>query len=90
MIIEDNLNNFFHMVPALLIISLNSRAKNVTGLGKETGSPFSYVTKILKTFESAGLVDFEKKGKIKMIKLTKKGQDIADNIESIRGLICDR
>jgi len=37
--------------------------------------------------ERLGLVMFEKKGRIKLIKLTKKGQEIADNIENIKRLI---
>ena len=34
-----------------------------------------------------GLVSFEKKGRIKLIKLTKKGVDVADAIENIQKLV---
>jgi predicted transcriptional regulator with HTH domain len=34
-----------------------------------------------------GLVSFEKKGRIKLIKLTKRGQEIADNIENIKKVV---
>jgi len=34
--------------------------------------------------EKLGLVVFEKKGRIKLIKLTKKGNEIAENIENIK------
>jgi hypothetical protein len=33
------------------------------------------------------LVTFEKKGRIKLIKLTKKGTDVADSISTIKQLV---
>jgi len=43
--------------------------------------------KILQSLEKLGLVVFEKKGRIKLIKLTKKGTEVAENIENIRKVI---
>jgi len=37
--------------------------------------------------EELGLVLFEKKGRVKLIKLTKKGKDVADHIEEIQTLV---
>jgi predicted transcriptional regulator len=56
-------------------------------LAKEVDCTYSHAVKILQTLESLGLVEFEKKGRIKLIKLTKKGKDVADAIDNIQTLI---
>ena len=56
-------------------------------LAKEVDCTYSHAVKILQTLEKLGLVTFEKKGRIKLIKLTKKGQDIAEDIDSIKRLL---
>jgi len=64
-----------------------SRAKYGSQLAKEVDCTYSHAVKILQTLEELGLVSFEKKGRIKIIKLTKKGFDVADNIEMIKKLV---
>ena len=39
--------------------------------------------------EKLDLVVFEKKGRIKLIKLTKKGEEVANNIDNIKRIISD-
>lgn len=56
-------------------------------LAKEIDCTYSHAVKILQTLEDLGLVDFEKKGRIKLIQLTKKGKDVADAMENIQKLI---
>ena len=72
-----------------MIIALKkiSRVRYGSLLAKEVDCTYSHAVKILQILEKLGLVLFEKKGRIKLIKLTKRGEDIADNIESIRRLI---
>jgi predicted transcriptional regulator len=48
---------------------------------------YSHAVKILQGLEKMGLVQFEKKGRIKLIKLTKRGCEIADLIEKVRELL---
>jgi len=85
----DNFDLFFRRKPALMLIALKkvSRAKYGSQLAKEVDCTYSHAVKILQNLEELGLVSFERKGRIKIIKLTKKGTDVADNIESIRKLI---
>jgi len=71
----------------LVALKKLSKARYGSILAKEVDCTYSHAVKILQTLERLGLVGFEKQGRIKLIKLTKKGQDIADNIESIRRLI---
>jgi len=85
----DNFDLFFRRKPALMLIALKkvSRAKYGSVLAKEVDCTYSHAVKILQTLEDLGLVEFDKKGRIKLIKLTKKGRSVADAIENIQVLI---
>lgn len=86
---SDSFDLFFRRKPALMLIALKkvSRAKYGSQLAKEVDCTYSHAVKILQTLEELGLVSFEKKGRIKIIKLTKKGTDVAEHIEAIRKLV---
>jgi predicted transcriptional regulator len=86
---EDNLDIFFRRKPAMMLVSLkkNSRMKYGSILAKEVDCTYSHAVKILQTLEALKLVVFEKKGRIKIIQLTKKGRDVADAIEDIQKLV---
>ena len=86
---EDNFDLFFRRKPALMLVALkkNTRMRYGSILAKEVDCTYSHAVKILQTLEELKLVDFEKRGRIKVIKLTKKGQDVADAIENIQKLI---
>jgi len=86
---KDNFDLFFRRKPALMLVALkkNTRMRYGSVLAKEIDCTYSHAVKILQTLEELKLVDFEKKGRIKVIKLTKKGQDVADAIENIQKLI---
>jgi len=73
----------------MMLIALKkvSRAKYGSQLAKEVDCTYSHAVKILQTLEEIGLVSFEKKGRIKIIKLTKKGTDVAEHIDSIKKLV---
>ena len=87
--IKDNFDIFFRRKPAMMLVALKkiARARYGSILAKEVDCTYSHAVKILQQLEALGLVNFEKKGRIKLIKLTKKGQEIADNIENIKRLI---
>jgi len=86
---KDNFDIFFRRKPALMLVSLkkNTRMRYGSLLAKEVDCTYSHAVKILQTLEELKLVVFEKKGRIKVIQLTKKGREIADAIESIQKLI---
>ncbi|PIN88566.1 hypothetical protein COU61_04415 [Candidatus Pacearchaeota archaeon CG10_big_fil_rev_8_21_14_0_10_35_13] len=86
---KDHFDIFFRRKPALMLIALKKMSKARYGslLAKEVDCTYSHAVKILQTLERLGLVVFEKSGRIKLIKLTKKGIEIADNIENIRKLL---
>jgi DNA-binding MarR family transcriptional regulator len=86
---KDNFDIFFRRKPALMLVSLkkNTRMRYGSVLAKEVDCTYSHAVKILQTLEELKLVDFEKKGRIKIIKLTKKGAEVADAIENIQKLV---
>ena len=86
---KDNFDIFFRRKPALMMIALRKLARVRYGsiLAKEVDCTYSHAVKILQTLEELGLVTFEKKGRIKLIKLTKKGTEVADNIANIKQVL---
>lgn len=88
-LMKDNFDIFFRRKPALMLVSLkkNTRMRYGSILAKEVDCTYSHAVKILQTLEDLKLVEFEKKGRIKLIKLTKKGKSVADAIENIQELI---
>ena len=56
-------------------------------LAKEVDCTYSHAVKILQTLQELKLVEFEKKGRVKIIQLTKKGREVADAIENIQKLV---
>ena len=83
---KDNFDLFFRRKPAMMLVSLkkNSRMRYGSVLAKEVDCTYSHAVKILQTLEILKLVVFEKRGRIKVIKLTKKGREVADAIENIQ------
>ena len=86
---KDNFDIFFRRKPALMLVALRklSKARYGSILAKEVDCTYSHAVKILQTLEALGLVSFEKKGRIKIINLTKKGRDVAEHIEGIRRIV---
>jgi len=73
----------------MMLVSLkkNTRMRYGSVLAKEVDCTYSHAVKILQTLEELKLVEFDKKGRIKLIKLTKRGQEVADSIEKIQSMI---
>ena len=86
---KDNFDIFFRRKPALMLVALRKMSKVRYGsvLAKEVDCTYSHAVKILQTLEALKLVFFEKRGRIKVIQLTKKGKLVADAIENIQQLI---
>jgi len=80
---------FFRRKPAMILVALRKSGKNRYGsvLAKEVDCTYSHAVKILQEMEKAKLVDFEKQGRIKTIKLTQQGDKVADYIEKIKSLL---
>lgn len=80
---------FFREKPAMMLINLRN-AKGETyasSLAKTIDCTYSHVVKILQEMEKAGLVVFDKKGRLKLLTLTKDGMEVAEHIDKIRTVL---
>jgi len=74
---------FLHVKPIKILISLRSGPKYVTLIAKEVDMTYSHAIKLLDIFNELGLVEFEEKGRIKMVKLTDSGEEIARMFDNL-------
>lgn len=76
---------FLHEKPVKILVGLksNNNISYASTLAKAADCTYSHTVKILEYFKKIGLVVFEKKGRVKYIKLTKSGEDIAEDLENI-------
>ncbi len=80
---------FFREKPAMMLVHLKNTKSEVyaSALAKEIDCTYSHVVKILQEMQTEGLVNFDKQGRLKLLTLTKKGQDVANRIDDIRTLL---
>jgi len=86
---KEIFNVFFREKPAMMLVELKNSKSEVyaSSLAKHIDCTYSHVVKILQQMEQEGLIKFDKQGRLKLLELTKKGADIADNIDRIRSLL---
>ncbi len=70
-------------VRLLLNIKIGSSPKYVSVLAKSTDCTYSHTVKLLDIFEQMNIVEFEKHGRIKYVKLTADGMELANNFEAV-------
>ena len=70
-------------VRLLLNIKTGGNPKYVSVLAKETDCTYSHTVKLLDIFKNLGIVEFEKHGRIKFVKLTQDGVDLGGDFESV-------
>jgi DNA-binding MarR family transcriptional regulator len=76
---------FLRKKPALMLIHLNKkdRVKYVSVLAKHVDCTYSHTVRTLQELQKAKLVQFEKKGRLKIISLTKDGEEVASLLEKL-------
>jgi DNA-binding MarR family transcriptional regulator len=85
-------NVFFREKPAMMLIEMRRTGKKeiyASNLAKSVDCTYSHVVKILQQMHKAGLVNFNKTGRLKLLSLTKKGDDVAAHIDKILTLLKD-
>ena len=76
---------FLHPKPVKMLTSLKSEeVRYATQVSKVVDCTYSHTVKVLELFRKLGLVQFEKKGRIKIVKLTDTGVEIAHDFEGLR------
>ena len=86
---KEIFNVFFREKPAMLLVGLKSSKGSIyaSSLAKSIDCTYSHVVKILKQMQKAGLINFEKQGRLKLLTLTKLGNEVADHIDGVRNLL---
>lgn len=82
---ESNIMDLLlHRKPTGILLSLNgSEGKYASILSKENDCTYTHTLKILTEMKEFGLVEFKKEGRIKEVKLTPLGEDIAHELEGL-------
>ncbi len=82
-------NVFFREKPAMMLIGLKKANGEIyaSSLAKQIDCTYSHVVKILQEIEKAELIKFKKQGRLKLLTLTKKGQEIAEHMDAITRLL---
>ncbi|MBI4438636.1 winged helix DNA-binding protein [Candidatus Woesearchaeota archaeon] len=73
----------------MMLINLKNAKGEVyaSSLAKTVDCTYSHVVKILQAMQKAGLVNFEKQGRLKLLTLTKSGSEVADHISGVMNLL---
>ena len=77
---KKNLYSFFlRKKPANILVNLakDSKLRYASILAKEVDCTYSHTVRILNTMKDSGLIEFDRKGRLKTIKLTSSGKEIA-------------
>ena len=79
-------NVFFRGKPAMMLIEMKNAKEEMyaSSLAKLVDCTYSHVVKILQQMEQAGLINFDKQGRLKLLTLTKKGVEVAEHLDTIR------
>lgn len=82
---KTTFNLLFREKPARLLLTLVSSQTDMyaSTIAKKIDCTYSHIVKILQEMERDGLVTFRRKGRLKIITLTKKGEDVAKSINNI-------
>lgn len=78
-------NLFLQNKPTAAIVALADRDRTWYAhlLAKEIDCSYAHLVKVLDQFEEQGLVDFHKQGRVKLISLTDKGEELAHDLETV-------
>ena len=80
---------FFREKPAMILIQLRNTKGSMyaSSLAKSVDCTYSHVVNIIHYMEKYKLVEFQKKGRLKLLKLTEKGSKIADHFSEVKNLL---
>jgi len=86
---KEIFNVFFREKPAMMLVELKNAKSEIyaSSIAKQVDCTYSHVVKILQEMQKAGLINFEKQGRLKLLTLTKMGQEVADKIDGIRTIL---
>lgn len=86
---EVMFNILFREKPSMMLVKIYKSGSEIyaSSLAKQVDCTYSHVVKILQQMEKNDLVNFEKRGRLKVLTLTKRGKEVAENIYRIANLL---
>ncbi|MBI1936003.1 winged helix-turn-helix transcriptional regulator [Candidatus Woesearchaeota archaeon] len=86
---KEIFNVFFREKPAMMLVEIKNEKGEIyaSSIAKKVDCTYSHVVKILQEMQKAGLINFEKQGRLKLLTLTKTGQEVAEKIDGIRAVL---
>jgi predicted transcriptional regulator len=73
--------------PAEIILALRGEETYPSAVAKKVGTTFAHAFNILSKLEKAGLVASREEGRIRRVRLTEKGEELASALEKLRGMV---
>ncbi|MEM5811319.1 MAG: winged helix DNA-binding protein [Candidatus Aenigmatarchaeota archaeon] len=73
----------FRSKPLRVILSLNDGPKYISVISKEIDCTYSHTIKVLEELKEHGLIEFTKSGRIKVVTITKRGEEIFRLIKNL-------
>ncbi|MEM5881868.1 MAG: hypothetical protein QXS69_00155 [Candidatus Aenigmatarchaeota archaeon] len=81
---KDLLNFLFKEKPLkVLLVLSDGLPKNITQIYKKVRTTYSHTLNILSVMYDLNIIEFEKRGRDKVVRLTKKGEKIVEVLKSI-------
>ena len=79
---------FLRQKPVMLLVNLtkDSKLRYASVLAKEVDCTYSHTVKIIQMLKDNGLVEFNKKGRLKTITLTSPGKELATHLSRAMSL----
>ena len=76
----------FREKPVMMLITLLNTNEEMyaSTLAKAVDCTYSHVVKVLQEMNKAGLVSFQKRGRLKILTLTKKGKDVSKSLFDVQ------
>ena len=86
---KEIFNVLFREKPAMMLVEIKNAKGEIyaSSIAKLVDCTYSHVVKILQEMQKAGLVNFEKQGRLKLLTLTKTGQEVAEKIDGIIAIL---
>ncbi len=80
---------FLREKPSMMLVRLRDKSKPryPSIIAKEVDCTYAHTVRVLQELERHGLITFEKRGRRKIIRLTKEGQEIADSLLKLINLL---
>lgn len=72
---------------SILLAIPRSEKPYVSALMKEADTTFAHATNILSDFEAYGLVEFASEGRVKQVKLTRRGKEVLKSLQLLDGAL---